>query len=194
MTWAVTTSGVGVEQGDGADLASRIAAGEPGAFELLVALYQSRVTRLAYRLLGWSGEVEDVVQDVFFTALGKAGSFRGHASLWTWLTVLTVNRCRTHQRRQMVRRRVHRVLLNATPSQNTAADRGAMDHEVAREVRSAVAALPPRDREVIVLFYLEQKTIAEIGRLLNASPNAIEVRMHRARAKLRELLKAFVQE
>src|SRR5581483_17061 len=93
MSTAVMT-GYGTEGAEGGDLARRIARAEPGAFEQLVTLYQPRVLRLAHRLLGWGDGAEDVVQDVFLAALRKAGTFRGDASLWTWLTIITLDHCR----------------------------------------------------------------------------------------------------
>ena len=179
---------------DDGDLARRIARAEPGAFEELVALYQPRVTRLAYRLLGWGGDVEDVVQDVFLAVLRKAGSFRGDASLWTWLTIITLNRCRTDRRRRLLRFRVHGLLSHGEPVEQAPADHRPIEDETAREVRSAVAALGAKDREVIVLFYLEQKTAPEISRLLCVSQNAVEVRLHRARGRLRLKLQSLVKE
>jgi len=179
---------------DEGDLARRIACAEPGAFEEFVTLYQPRVTRLTYRLLGWGGDVEDVVQDVFVAALRKAGSFRGDAALWTWLTIITLNRCRTHRRRRLLQFRVHDLLSRGEAGQHAAADRGAIEDETAREVRAAVARLRPKDREVIVLFYLEHRTTGEISRLLSISQNAVEVRLHRARGRLRQTLQRFMKE
>jgi RNA polymerase sigma factor (sigma-70 family) len=60
--------------------------------------------------------------------------------------------------------------------------------ETNQKVRDAVAALPPRDREVIVLFYLENQSISAIAGLLGSSNNAVEVRLHRARQKLKGAL------
>ena len=187
MRTAVMT-GHGPEGADGEDLAGRIARAEPGAFEQLVALYQHRVERLAHRLLGWGDGAEDVVQDVFLAALRKAGTFRGDASLWTWLTIITLNRCRTYRRRKMLWLRAHGFLSRRTTRQAEAADRPAIEDESAGQVRSAVGALGPRDREVIVLFYLEQRSAAQIAELLSISSNAVEVRLHRARAKLKKSL------
>lgn len=168
-------------------LAERVARGEPGAMETLIAMYQPRVARLAHRLLGWSGDVDDVVQDVFLAVLRHRRGFRQEASLWTWLTTITLNQCRTHVRRRTLLTKLSSVFRPGKPVEEP--DAAAIEDEVARKVRAAVAALPPRDREVIVLFYLEHRTVGEINRLLGVSNNAIEVRMHRARAKLRELLK-----
>lgn len=173
-------------------LAERIARGDAEAFESLVALYQPRVTRLAHRLLGWSGDVDDIVQEVFLAVLRHARKYRQDASLWTWLTTITLNACRSHFRRRELLRKLSSVFI---PGKSPAsADTAALEDETARQVRSAVAALPPRHREVVVLFYLEHRSVAEMSRLLGASANAIDVRLHRARAKLRQSLEPLMED
>ena len=162
---------------------TNVARGQPD-FEQLVALHEPRVRRLAARLLGWrdAQDVEDVVQDVFLAALQKLDSFRGDASLTTWLTTVTLNRCRTHRRRRLLK------LKWFTRRDPEPSDAAAMQDETSARVRDAVQALSPRDREVIVLFHLEEQPVAEITKLLGAKPNAIEVRLHRARQRLKQQL------
>jgi RNA polymerase sigma-70 factor (ECF subfamily) len=182
----------------GSDLPGRFAAGEAGAFEQVVALYQPRVARLAYRLLGWRGDVDDVVQDVFLAALTNARSFRGGSSLWTWLTAITLNRCRRHARRAALARRFGEWLGRQPSHSQAAAAAGAgqmaVEGEAGARVRDAVAGLPPRDREVVVLYYLEGRPVAEVSEALGVSTGAVEVRLHRARGKLRALLSDWFQE
>src|SRR3954464_12654333 len=67
------------------ELARRLRENVPGGFEDVVTAYQDRISRLAYRLLGWRAEVDDVVQDVLVAVLKHRRRFRGDASLWTWL-------------------------------------------------------------------------------------------------------------
>src|SRR5947209_5770914 len=105
MTTAGTAEGFALTSSDTTTLERRFADGDAQAFEQVVALYQTRVARLASRLLGWRGDIndiDDVVQDVFLSALSKARSFRGESSLWTWLTIITLNRCRSQRRRAML--------------------------------------------------------------------------------------------
>jgi RNA polymerase sigma factor (sigma-70 family) len=172
-------------------LARRLSGGDPAALAEVIALYRGRVARLAHRLLGWGGDPEDVVQEVFLAALRKAKDFRGRASLWSWLATITVNCCR----RQLRRRALWQRFLFARSRAETAvaADRDALADETNRRVRDAVAALPARDREVIVLYYLEESPVAEIAELLRATPNAVQVRLYRARAKLSEALAEFME-
>jgi len=155
------------------------------AFERLVALHQQRVSRLVYRLLGWRGEVEDIVQDVFLAALKSHKNFREESSQWTWLAAITINRCRTHRRRKLLEFRwLRRTNFVFEAESNSDLERD----ETCRRVRKAVSELAARDREVVVLYYLEDWSVAEICKATGNSPGAVEVRLHRAREKLRGIL------
>src|SRR4051794_19333343 len=122
MSLSATAEGLALTRADDSSVAQRFAAGDTAAFTQVVALYQTRVARLASRLLGWSGDVDDVVQDVFLAALTKAGTFRGEASLWTWLTTLTLNQCRTRQRRALLFKRFRRWSAQSTAAVAPPAD------------------------------------------------------------------------
>jgi RNA polymerase sigma-70 factor (ECF subfamily) len=150
-------------------------------------------------LLGWrAADVDDVVQDVFLAALEHLHAFRGDASIETWLTTVALNRCRTHRRRQLFRLRWLSRFKNraacgfadaAAPDPAAGSpDVRALREEIAATVRSAVQALSAKDREVIVLFYLEELPAARIAELLSISRGAVDVRLHRARQGLKEKL------
>lgn len=173
---------------DDATLERRFARGDAEAFEQVVALYQSRVIRLAGRLLGWQGGVEDIVQDVFLAAWTKAHTYRGDAPLWNWLTIITVNRCRTHLRRKAMLSRLTAVLIRRGEGFSPSSDADSLTEESNQRVRAAMSSLPSRDREVVVLLYLEHRRPSEIAALLGISTNAANVRLHRARQKLKVLL------
>ena len=167
---------------------SRVAKGDADSFESLVALHEPRIRRLAYRLLGWrDADIEDVVQDVFLSALKRLGTFRGDAGVATWLTSVTLNRVRTLRRRRLLKFRWLRRQRDETAAGGFT-DAAILDDETNVRVRDAVQQLSPKDREVIVLFHLEQLPIAQISKLLGTSSNAIEVRLHRARQKLKTKL------
>jgi RNA polymerase sigma-70 factor (ECF subfamily) len=172
-------------------LARRLVAGEAAAFDEVVALYAPRVSRLVYRLLGWSGgagEVEDVVQDVFVSVLRHARSFGGRSSLSTWITSIAVNQCRSLRRRLGARVRAMAAVFAKARPDHGAADGQAMRDDESRRVREAIVRLKPADREVIVLHYLEETDVETIAEILSVSKNAVEVRLHRARKRLRALL------
>ena len=160
-----------------------------GDFEHLVAQHEARIRRLAHRLLGWRDEeVNDIVQDVFLAALNHLDRFRGEASVATWLTRVTINACRTRQRRRWL---TLKWLRTARPPHFSEAgsDQGAVDNETSHRVRSAIQELSAADREVIVLFHLEELPAAQIAELLCVKVNTIQVRLHRARQRLGAKLK-----
>src|SRR5262245_4108907 len=67
-------------------LVRQLRRGERAALEQLVAMYRPTVSRLVARLNGWSGDADDLVQDVFVKAISAAGNFRGESKISTWLT------------------------------------------------------------------------------------------------------------
>jgi RNA polymerase sigma-70 factor (ECF subfamily) len=191
---------------DDAQLAGRFARGDEGAFEEVVLLYQERVARLAHRLLAWKPEAEDVVQDVFLSALQARRRFKGDSSLWTWLTRITINRCRAYQRMRWLRlKSLQQALGLASRRPATGGDVSTSRHappadqrceadETCAIVRAAVAALEARDREAVVLFHLEHRSVADITALTGDSGGAVQVRLHRARKRLKASLADFMKD
>lgn len=156
----------------------------------MLASHQPRIAALARRLLGWQDELDDVVQEVFVTALQALPRFRGDCELGTWLYRITVHQCRRYQRRRVWQRRLRLGFLDhaARPAVPTS-DAASLSHERHAAVREAVARLPMRDREVVVLRHLEGLAIAEIAQIVGCRQNAVEVRLSRARARLSEVLR-----
>jgi RNA polymerase sigma-70 factor (ECF subfamily) len=196
----VWPAAAGASAADG-PLVERWRGGDQSVFADIVARYQPRLARLAYRLLGWRDEVDDVVQDVFVRALEKRGSFRGEASLATWLTRIMLNACRNRLRRRRLARVVFPWRRGTRPHSADAADPGSSSAvsrarpdgavsagERAESVRRAVRSLPDREREVIVLRYLEDLPIEVIAGIVNETRGAVDVRLSRARQRLRQAL------
>ncbi|NQU24117.1 MAG: sigma-70 family RNA polymerase sigma factor [Candidatus Nealsonbacteria bacterium] len=181
------------ENQDAREQAEESAAREAVALEDLVAEHQQRIAGLAYRLLDRPDDVADVVQEVFLAAFRNLRRFRGESSLATWLTTITVNKCRSHVRRRRLGLRAwleiaaRAVASGGGPGPGEAA-------EVHEEVRRAVGRLPRRFREPIVLRYFQKMPIAEIAEVLRISPCNVEVRLSRARARLRETLSVRLNE
>ena len=176
-------------------LVERFRRGENSAFDRIVERYAAEVAALANRLLGWPQDVDDVVQDVFVAAFRGLRDFRGDCRLRTWLFTITVNRCRHYRRRYLRHARWTKGKENA-PSLCLSEDAQivAIDAERFSQVRKAVRALPARYREVAVLRYLQGLETTEICRLLAITGNALNVRLTRAREKLRADLSELIEE
>jgi RNA polymerase sigma-70 factor (ECF subfamily) len=164
---------------------------EQVTFEQVVDQQQANVARLARRLLGWSianNDVDDVVQDVFLAVLKGLPGFRGQSAISTWITRITINACRAHRRRRIVRvALLQRFMRQPAPSAEPQQPDDDRD-ETNRRVRDAVGGLPNPYREVVVLRYLQGMEIDEMCDVLDVKRSAIEVRLHRARAMLKEVL------
>jgi RNA polymerase sigma-70 factor (ECF subfamily) len=170
-------------------LVDKFSRGDESAFDRIVERYSTDVGALANRLLGWPGEVEDVSQEVFLAAYLGLKKFRCDCSLKSWLFTITVNKCRSHRRRRLLRLGTSSRAADKAPSLSTqTAGTNPMDTETFNHVRSAVAALPAKYREPVVLKYLEEIDTDEIARILGISQNTLHVRLSRARERLRQEL------
>lgn len=162
----------------------RLARGTDAAWEVLVAQHQQRVTRLVHRLLGWSDEAADVVQDVFVCACAELHRFRGESRIETWLYRIAVRACRRHTNRWW-RRRVHTGLPDLERAPPTP---DVEDQERSTQVRAALQRLPTASREALVLHYIEELPIEAVAVILGISRGAVDVRLNRGRNQLQALL------
>lgn len=175
-------------------LARRIAGGDMQAFEEFYGRYQRRVYTLCLRMTNDVAEAEDLTQEIFIHVYRKIGSFRGESTMMTWLHRVTVNKVLMHFRKSSVRHErttkddvlpEPKVKDAETRSQALAVDRLALD--------KAVAQLPPGYRAVFLLHDVEGYEHAEIARLCGIAIGTSKSQLHKARMKLRELLKAEFQ-
>jgi RNA polymerase sigma-70 factor (ECF subfamily) len=111
---------------------------------------------------------------------------------------ITINQCRTQQRKRYVRWKAIKTLiarqwhLSAAASENdTIPSEG---DETKQRVQQAVAQLKPKDREVIVLYYLEEMDVKRMSEVLGLSINSVNVRLHRARERLRKPLSDLMKD
>ena len=163
----------------------------PLTFEQVVEQQQANVAKLARRLLGWSAhsaDVDDVVQDVFLAVLKHLDRFRGDSSMATWVTRITINNCRAHRRRRVMGLGLLRRWMTQAPTSHEPGPSRDERDETNERVRQAVGGLPSKYREVIVLRYLQEMDVDVIAEVLGANRSAIEVRLHRARAMLKDEL------
>ena len=172
------------------ELAQAAASGDMAAFELLYERHHRRVYSLCLRMTGSTSEAEDLSQEVFIQLFRKIGSFRGDAAFTTWLQRLTVNQVLMHFRRRGVRMEqttedgeVPAQVVRGTedPSRMPVVDRIALD--------KAVGGLPPGYRAVFVLHDVEGHEHEEVARMLGCSVGTSKSQLHKARMKLRTLLR-----
>lgn len=173
---------------DDAALLDRFRAGDERAFDAIVHRHAEFVARLARRLLGNDDGVDDVAQDVFLQVYGNAAKFRGDSSFKTWLYAIAASVCRNRQRSLMRRLRIWIELTRQSPPESSTGDAAASDEQEnsADRIRSTVAGLPASLREVVVLHYFEELSVEATAAALAITANAVSLRLHRARARLRD--------
>lgn len=175
-------------------LACRIASGDIQAFEDFYQRYHRRIYTLCLRMTRNVAEAEDLTQEIFIHVYRKIGSFRGESTMMTWLHRVTVNQVLMHLRKSRVRReqttedgeipepKVEGALV---PGQMMAVDRLALE--------KAIARLPPGYRAVFILHDVEGYEHSEIAHMLGACVGTSKSQLHKARKRLRDLLKDGVQ-
>jgi RNA polymerase sigma-70 factor (ECF subfamily) len=165
------------------------AAGNTTAFQVLYERYRDPIFRFAYRMLGSAEAAEDVAHDCFLGLIKEPGRFDStRASLRTYLYAAARNQ--VAKRYQSFARE---AAIDQLPEEPAAAAhhepmRKVLDDELAKEVQSAIADLPPLQREALVLFEYEDLSLAEIAAIVGADSNAVKARLFRARDKLRARL------
>jgi len=152
------------------------------AFDLLLPEFQSKVLRLAYAMLGDAALAEDLAQEVFVRAWKALPGFRGQSSVSTWIYAITRNACLTalkaaagKKERSLEDRGIARAAEQAgrVPSVHATID-----------IARLLEQLPEKHRQALRLYYLEEKSYAEVSRLLGWPMGTVKTCLHRARKEL----------
>jgi RNA polymerase sigma-70 factor (ECF subfamily) len=168
------------------DLVRRVGQGDPAAIQAMVARKLPRMLALAQRMLGDPVEAEDVAQDALLRAWKQApGWTPGKAKFDTWLHRVGLNLCYDRLRK---RREIVTDAVPERPDESAAPDRGLMAADVGVRVDAALARLPDRQREAIVLCHYQELTNIEAAALMSVSVEALESLLSRGRRALRQAL------
>jgi RNA polymerase sigma-70 factor (ECF subfamily) len=151
----------------------------------LLDRHSDRLFRLAYSLVGNSADAHDVVQETWAGAYRGLGGFEGRASVATWLTRILVLQAAKW-------RRDHKRRFEPLGSGGVSREGGAAEVERRMDVRAALEQLTAEHREVLVLREYEQMSYEEMAEALGVPRGTVESRLHRARAELKEKLKAYL--
>ncbi len=167
--------------------------GDADAFEALYDLHKRRVYSLCLRMTANAAEAEDLTQEAFLQLFRKIGTFRGESAFSTWLHRMAVN---------VVLMRLRKKNLPVVPlddpleteEESSKKEPGAPDQKLAgsvdrMQIQRAVEALPPGYRTIFVLHDVEGYEHNEIADLVGCSIGNSKSQLHKARMKLRDLLK-----
>jgi RNA polymerase sigma-70 factor (ECF subfamily) len=172
-------------------------------FEEILDKYERKIFNMIYRMVGNYDDAVDLTQETFLRVYKSLRSFRGEANIYTWIYQIALNLCRTKLAQD---KRMRVISLD----QEIETEEGEMEREIpddsmtpeqtweARNIQEAVQRaiekLPLPYREVIVLHDLQGFSYEEIANMLGINEEAVRVRLHRARKRLKELLEPFIKE
>lgn len=167
--------------------------GDVSTFDELVIRWDRKIQGAIYRILGSEEEARDLCQEAFLKAYKALPGFKGEARFSSWLYQIALNLCRDRMRRRKGRTFVSLDELQPPEhSQHTSSSPSALElveaADLSRAVASAMATLPPDQRQVIVLKEYEGFTFVEIAQVLGLPLSTVKTRLYRGLVQLRERL------
>jgi RNA polymerase sigma-70 factor (ECF subfamily) len=150
------------------------------AFEEILTLYETKVYCLVFSMIGNAALAQEVAQDSFFKVWQALENFDGRASLGTWIYTIARNTALTHLRAESYRRTIPLDGIR----EPVATDRP--DHA---DLRQMVETLPEEQREVIILYYFQEKSIETVAQMLDLPQGTVKSHLFRARKALAHNMK-----
>jgi RNA polymerase sigma-70 factor (ECF subfamily) len=174
-------------------LVEKASAGNRFAYEQLVNLFQEGIFRMVYYRTNSTMDAEDITQDIFIQAFKHLSRLKGAEKFKSWLFSIGVNKVRDFHRKK----RFQNLFGSFSDTENDeqtypdAADNpGAMDNLIKRDfwkqVRLLLDKLPPMEREVFTLRFMDHLTIKEISLVLKKGESTIKTHLYRALQKFRK--------
>lgn len=184
-----------------AEVVARARKGDHAAFRVLVERYEGRVFRMAVRVLRDEEQARDAVQDAFIKVYGSLDRFEGRSGFYTWLYRIVMNQCLDRKRRDKSDREVEwkdeveSLRMDGAPALVGDPAPGGPEVQVGRlELRkimaTAIDALPEDARRTIQLREIDGLSYKEIAEALGIPKGTVMSRLHYARQRLQELLRA----
>jgi RNA polymerase sigma-70 factor, ECF subfamily len=179
---------------DEADAIERAKHGDAQAFQALYDKHKRRVYSLCLRMTANTAEAEDLAQEAFLQLYRKIATFRGESAFSTWLHRLSVNVVLMHLRKKSLPvvslEETTQGGEEDTPKKDFGADDLALTGSIDRlQLQRAVDDLPPGYRTIFVLHDVEGYEHNEIATMVGCSIGNSKSQLHKARMKLRDLLK-----
>jgi RNA polymerase sigma-70 factor (ECF subfamily) len=168
------------------ELVERFRGGDRTAFDQIVRRHQKGVWRIVRRYVKRDADAADVTQLVFVRAFKALVSFRGAASVRSWLYRIAIN-CSLTWLRDHRREQASEIAEDALVEMHAAPGRIAAGEDSAR-LRDAIAQLPPKQKMVLELRVFDDLSFKEVAELADCTENTAKVNFHYAVKKLRDIL------
>jgi RNA polymerase sigma-70 factor (ECF subfamily) len=165
---------------------------DDATFKKAIVDYRERIFLVILRFVRNREDARDLTQEAFVRAYKSRESFRGDASLYTWIYRIAVNlalnfKSRSHISSLTSLDDAPEMVVHGDPSDSIS------DKELLSQIESAIAQLPDRQRAVFILRYYEEKPHAEIAEMLGVTEGAVKANYHQAIRKLRKELTPYMK-
>ena len=165
--------------------------GDRELFRRLVESHSTRLLAAAFAYTLDSDEAHDAVQEVWVRAYVRREQLQSAGSLLGWLLAICANVCRSGSRNAVVRARDISGIPGAVPSEQPTPDVGAERSQLRAAVTEAVAQLPARQRDTVVLRILEARTTRETAELMGCAEETVKASLHQALQNLNPVLRSW---
>jgi len=177
-----------------AELVAQVLSGREAAFTALMRRHKTWLYLFVRRHVATSEDAYDIVQEAFASAWRALKSYDSSRPFDIWLRRIALNKCRDRGRREAVRRRAFQLVGLAPEAVEQIADAApgaeaaSIGGEAAARLNAAIAALPAKLREPLILTSLQGLSQREAAEVLGVTPKVVEMRAYRARKQLAETL------
>jgi RNA polymerase sigma factor (sigma-70 family) len=180
------------------EIIEKTLAGDTRIFSELVKRYQNFVFTITLRYTPNREDAEEIAQDAFVKAFKSLSSFRGESKFSTWLYTITTTSCLSFLRKKKLN--IHSLdnekVFAVVENQDSGFNANQMEIKSRLSmVNEAIALLSADDASILTLFYKGEQSLEEISQVMGIEANAVKVRLHRARGRLKEKMQQhFKQE
>ncbi len=175
-------------------LLARAKQGDLLAFESLVGMHQQRVFIHCYHLISNSAEAEDITSETFLRAYQHLPSLRAEPSIIHWLLRVANNLCISWLRKNGARPSIELDEAREIPSRTRGPEDALIQQDTEDVLRQCLRQLSPKEKTAVIMFYLEERPLEEIAKVLGCGMAGAKSRVHRARHRLRSLVDAAMGE
>jgi len=182
------------------DVVRRVIAGEKSLFEILMRRNNQKLYRIVRSYLRDEEEIRDVMQNTYLKAFDKLSQFHGDAAFSTWLIRIGINealmRIKDIKKTKVLYLNSDHVdaeKLNHIPDKQVSIEKQIIKQEMQQVLEHAIDGLPEKYRVVYVMKEVEGMENLQVAGILGISEANVKVRLHRARAIIKDLLLKFTE-
>jgi RNA polymerase sigma-70 factor (ECF subfamily) len=172
------------------ELAALAAEGDSAAFERLVSDNYMMIYKVAYKWCGIREDAEDIAQNVCVKLARSLGNYKGASSFKTWLYRIVINTAKDHFRKLSRQREREEAFSKESSTLEAGNPNGESD--AARKLHAAIARLPGKLRDAVILVFSEGMSHREAAEVLECAETTVSWRVFQAKKKLKKYLQGEV--